>query len=138
MRKLDVIDPEDDAQFGYSVAISGDTIVVGALRERQRGGHQLRDGRRLRGGLRSLRATGAEPINGAMLDKLNAGGAAPRTMTALAARWPSATTPSSSGRPTEVAQSTDRGAAYVFERNQGGGDSWGQMKLLTVLGRAGL
>ena len=36
--KLTASDAEDEDQFGYSVAISGDTVVVGALSGRRRGG----------------------------------------------------------------------------------------------------
>ena len=65
MAKLIASDAEDDDRFGISVAISGDTVVVGAYGD---------DG------------------------------------------W----------------WGNDRGAAYVFERNKGGVDNWGQVKKLTA------
>ena len=64
MTKLTASDAADDDYFGDSVAISGDTVVVGAYGK--------------------------------------------------------------------TARAADRGAAYVFERNQGGADNWGQVKKLTA------
>ena len=53
-------------------------------------------------------------------------------MTILAYRWPSAGTPSSSGRTGKTATAAHRGAAYLFARNQGGGNNWGQVTKLTA------
>ncbi len=37
----------------------------------------------------------------------------------------------------EDAGGSDSGSAYVFERNQGGADNWGQVKKLTAVRRRG-
>ena len=66
MTKLTASDPENDDHFGIAVAISGDTVVVGAWTED--------DGE----------------------------------------------------------QRTNHGAAYLFERNKNGTDSWGQVTKLTA------
>ena len=93
------------------MAISGDTVVVGAYGE---------DGEGIDCGAAYVfeRNQGGADNWGqvAKADRLRRA----RTMTTLATRWPSAGTPSSSGRYWEDGAGTDRGAAYVFERNQGG------------------
>jgi hypothetical protein len=121
-------DTQEDDQFGYSVAVSGDVIVVGAPNENGGAGNPAINAgaayvfQRTQGGadnwgeVKILHASNAQAedafgwavsvsgdiiVVGALLED---GG---------------------SGDPM-----TDAGAVYVFQRRQGGADNWGQAKIL--------
>jgi hypothetical protein len=127
--KLTASDTEDGDLFGNSVAISGDTIVVGAEGE---------DGAGISRGAAYLFARNYDPNN---------------PSTPLADNWGEATKLTASdaenndyfgrsvaisgdtvvvGADLEAGAGRSRGAAYVFARNHGGADSWGQVQKLTA------
>ncbi len=107
--------------FGISVDVDGDTVVVGACR------------------CGSIHASGA---GAAYVFRRNAGGADSWEQVKILTPSDTATYDSFGGAGC-VAVDGDRiavgapgmtsnqGAAYLFERNQGGADSWGQVKKLT-------
>ncbi len=104
-------DPMGEADFGISVAISGDTVVVGADDD---------DDERDAGG----------PDNWGQVKKLNASDAGPGDFFGTAVAI-------DGDRIVVAAIGTDvgganSGSAYVFERNAGGSGSWGQVKKLTA------
>ena len=119
MKKLTASDAQVDDLFGFSVAISGDTIVTGAylkndatgaayVFQRDHGGAdnwgEVKKLVASDGGIvdlfgRSVAVSGDTAVIGASLQ--HAGGSSP-------------------------------GAAYVFQRDQGGADNWGEVKKLTA------
>jgi hypothetical protein len=127
--KLIASDTEDYDLFGYSVAISGDTVVVGALYE---------DGAGENSGAAYIYERNYDPITPA---------------TPIADNWGEVTKLTASdaeigaifgrsaaidgdivvvGAQGEDCLGIDQGAAYIFERNHGGIDNWGQTKKLTA------
>jgi ELWxxDGT repeat protein len=128
--KLVAADAQGDDHFGYSVAVSGDTVIVGAWQE---------DG-----------ASDASPEAGAAyVFERNLGGANAWGQ----AKKLTATTPVSGdrlgsavaldgdiavvGAPFADDAGNDAGAAYIFERNQGGVNQWGFVKQLRPIADAG-
>jgi hypothetical protein len=120
--KLTASDPAADDQFGWSVAISGDTVVVGAY----------------------LDDDGGSDSGSAYVFERNQGGAdAWGQVAKLTALDPApddffGNTVAISGDTVVVGAVWDddggnaSGSAYVFERNQGGADAWGQVAKLTA------
>ncbi len=130
LARLVASDAGTDDNFGYSVAVSGDTVIVGAWQE---------DG-----------AANAVPDAGAAyIFQRNVGGANAWGQVAKLA----AATPVSgdrfgaavaldgnvavAGAPFANDVGADSGAAYVFERNQGGANQWGRLKKLVPVADAG-
>ncbi|MEJ2210846.1 MAG: FG-GAP repeat protein, partial [Anaerolineae bacterium] len=116
-------DGEDGDQFGNAVAISGDTIVVGAYGEdgtrgNQRGAAYVfernRDGADVWGEVTKLAVPDAENLD-FFGDSVAISGD-----TIVVGAW---------GKD---GGGSDRGAAYVFERNRGGADGWGHARTLAA------
>ena len=122
VKKLVASDPEENARFGSSVGISGDTIVVGA----------------------SIQSAAADNAGAAYFFERNQGGAdnwgEVKKLTASDAEAGDHFGKSVAisgdtvlvGADLEDAGGTDAGAAYVFERDQGGPDNWGEVLKLTA------
>ncbi|MBN1814904.1 MAG: FG-GAP repeat protein, partial [Anaerolineae bacterium] len=114
--KLTAADAEDNDCFGTSVAISGDTVVVGAFGKDDASGAAY---------VYTRNRYGAD--NWGQVKKLTASDAADGD-------WFGDSVAISGDTVVVGAGSADgeRGAAYVYARNSGGGDSWGQVKKLTA------
>jgi len=125
--KIIASDGSANDQFGYSVAVSGDTAVIGALNEDEGG-----------------------PVSGSVyIYERNSGGANNwGEVKKLVASDPAIAdefgySVSVSGDTIIVgARSNDdngskSGSAYIFERNSGGTDNWGEVKKLTASDAAG-
>jgi hypothetical protein len=116
VKKLSEADPATNDWFGYSVAVSGDIAVVGSpgqwqaayIFSRNQGGTDKW------GQVKKLTASDGE------------GG--DRFGWSVAVSGDIAVV----GAYQEDAGGSDAGAAYVFSRNQGGADNWGQVKKLTA------
>jgi len=123
IQKAAAADAATDDQFGWSVAISGDTAVVGAY----------------------LDDDGGNESGSAYVFERNQSGADSWGQVAkLTASDPAADdqfgwSVAISGDTVVVGAyldddgGSDSGSAYVFERNQGGADAWGQVAKLTAL-----
>jgi hypothetical protein len=115
-------DAEDADFFGNAVAISGDTVVVGAWYENGAGSYRGaayvfdRDagGADAWGEVAKLTASDAEDI-----DFFGNAVAISGDTVVVGAR-------------SEDGAGSDCGAAYVFDRNAGGADSWGEVTKLTA------
>jgi hypothetical protein len=122
--KLTASDAGDGDEFGYSVSISGDTIVVGAPWEQGSAGYDRgsayiftrnEDGADKWGQVKKLLASDEQ--NYAYFGRSVA--ISGDTVVVGAFR--------------DGASDSERGAAYVFERNQGGAaDNWGEVTKLTA------
>jgi hypothetical protein len=121
--KLTASDDQDYDVFGYSVSISGDYAVVGAVSEDGAGTNR----------------------GAAYVFYLNEGGAGTwGEVTKLIASLPEDYASfgysvsingdyAIVGASDEDGAGSNRGAAYVFNRNQGGADNWGEVTKLTAL-----
>ncbi len=114
--KLSASDAADNMQFGYSVSISGDTVIVGApgstaayifMRNHTAGDSW--------GEVAKLTPAGPDPGGGFGLS--------------VALSGDTAVVGCETNAPGGL---LNAGAAYVFNRNHGGGDNWGQVKKLTL------
>jgi hypothetical protein len=121
---LTASDAEDGDEFGFSVAISGDYVVVGAHKEdgaagTDRGAAYIfarnQDGPDAWGEVAILTASDAQ-------DGDNFG-----FKVAISGDYVVVGAHKEDG-----AAGTDRGAAYVFDRNSGGPDAWGEVVILTA------
>lgn len=124
--KLIASDAADYDMFGYSVAISGDTIVVGGDAYLYRANYEEGAGTDLGAAYVFERNAGGENNWGEVV-KLTASDAEDYDMFGSSVAI--------SGDTIVVGafgMDTDRGAAYVFERNEGGMDNWGQVIRLTA------
>ena len=122
VKKLTASDAQAGDAFGFSVAISGDTAVVGALNE----------------------GAAAFDAGAAYVFGRNEGGAdnwgEVKKLTASDAEISDAFSRSVAvsndtavvGAPAEDTGGDRAGAAYVFGRNEGGADNWGEVKKLTA------
>ncbi len=122
VRKLTASDAQAGDQFGWSVAISGDTAVIGAR----------------------LEDVGGSAAGAAYVFWRNESGAGNwgevRKLTASDAQagdqfgWSVAISGDTAvvGAHHEDAGGDLAGAAYVFQRNEGGADNWGEVKKLTA------
>ena len=115
-------DPDDVDQFGYSIDLSGDVAVIGSPGENGTGSN------------RGAAYIFSRDLGGAdgwgQLKKLTASDtfddvwfgtsvALDGALAVIGAGW-------------DNGSGTDRGAAYLFGRDQGGADNWGQFKKLTA------
>jgi len=120
--KLAASDAADDDYFGTSVAISGDTVVVGAYEEdgagSARGAAYVFE--RNQGGADSWGEVTKLTASDAQNDDIFGFSVAISGDTVVV------------GAYEEDGAGNNRGAAYVFERNQGGADSWGEVTKLTA------
>ncbi|MCP4684169.1 MAG: hypothetical protein GY867_01875, partial [bacterium] len=113
--KLTASDAQDGDRFGYSVAINGDTVIVGADRGDNSGAAYVFE--RNQGGTADnwgqvARLAALDVEDG---DFFGFSVAISGDTVVVGAYW----------------KDNNSGAAYVFERNQGGTDSWGQVTKLT-------
>jgi len=120
--KLAAGDPDDINQFGYSVDVSGDVVIVGSPGENGAGSKR---------GAAYLFSRGIGGADGwGQLKKLTAGDASDEvwfgTSTALDGAL------AIIGAGWDDGGGTNRGAAYLFDRDQGGAENWGQLKKLTA------
>ena len=116
VQKLTASDAAANDQFGRSVAINGDTVVIGASGKNSSAGAAYTFKRN---------QGGAE--NWGQVQKLTAGDAAGfdnfgwsvsiNADTVVVGAW---------------AKNSNTGAAYIFERNQGGAEQWAQVQKLTA------
>ncbi len=116
VKKLTASDGAQDDLFGQSVSISGDTIVVGANRNDS-----------LRGSAHVFERNQGGADNWGEVTKLTASDGEANDLFGQAV--------SICGDTIIVGAAGDdssRGAAYVFERNQGGANDWGQVAKLTA------
>jgi hypothetical protein len=122
VRKLTASDAAAGDEFGYAVALSGDTVVVGA--------HYDSDGGNLSGSAYVYERNQGGPDKWGEVEKLTAGDAA--------AYDGFGGSVAISGDTVVVGAYADddggatSGSAYVFGRNWGGADSWGQVRKLTA------
>ena len=127
VKKLVASDAETNDQFGYSVAVNGDTAVVGAWLE-DGGGTSA-------GAAYVFQRDQGGPNNWGQVKKLTASDAQANDEFgfSVAVNGDTAVV----GAPFEDAAGgccDDFGAAYVFQRDQGSADNWGQVKKLTASG----
>ena len=122
VKKITASDTELADNFGHSVAIDGDYIVVGALQEEGGG-----------------TARGAAYIFGRNVDGPNNWGEAKKLIASDAADFDFfGNSVSINGDLVVIGVlnkdgvGTRSGAAYIYERNNGGQDNWGEVKKLTA------
>ena len=115
-KKLTASDAATNDRFGYSVATNGDTVVVGAYGKNSNTGAAY---------IFERNQGGAE--NWGQVKILTAGDAAANDFFGYSV---------SINADTVVVgaelKNSNTGAAYIFERNQGGIENWGQVKKLTA------
>jgi hypothetical protein len=126
VKKLTASDADADDFFGFSVGISGDTAIVGAYGNSDDGFQS----------------------GSAYIFERNAGGAANNWGEVRRLTASDATAGDNFGYSIGISGDTviigasrndipefefDSGAAYIFERNNGGVDNWGEVKVLTKL-----
>ncbi len=119
VKKLTASDAEDSDFFGYSVSISGDTVVVGAYREDGTGAD--------RGAAYVFDRNNGGADNWGEVKKLTASDAADGDFFGY-----SVTISGDTIVVGAYSKGTDRGAVYVFDRDNGGTDNWGEVKILTA------
>ncbi len=132
IRKLTASDAGSPDEFGFSVAISGDTVVVGARFHNGVGGQSgaayvfERDfgGADNWGEIRKLTATDA-----VVGDFFGQSVAISGDTIVVGAHLNDDACPANPG--------CESGSAYVFERDQGGANNWGEVKKLTASDAAG-
>ena len=119
---LEAADPEDGNQFGYAIDLSGDVAVIGSPGENGAGSNRgasyifSRDMGGADGWGQLKRLTAADTADDVWLGTSVALDGA---LAVVGAGW-------------DDGEGTDRGAAYIFSRDQGGADNWGQFKKLTA------
>ena len=120
--KLTASDVEADDYFGYSVAVNGDVAIVGALGEDAGGSlagaayvfERNEGGANAWGEVKKLTATDAQ-----IGDYFGCSVAVAGDVAVIGAYY-------------EDAGGNKAGAAYIFERNAGGINAWGEVKKLTA------
>jgi len=123
VKKLTASDPEDNDYFGHAVSISGDYAIVGANWEDgggiDRGAayvfYRNEGGTDNWGEVKKLTASDTENN-----DEFGYSVSISGDYAIVGANW-------------ENGAGSNRGAAYVFYRNQGGTDNWGEVKKLVAL-----
>ena len=126
--KIDALDGAPHDEFGSSVAISGDTVVVGA--------HQDDDNGENSGSAYVYRRDQGGPDAWGQASKITASDGSPddRFGRAVAIGGDTAVV----GAPYDGDNGIYSGSAYVFQRDQGGPDAWGQVAKITAMdGAAG-
>jgi hypothetical protein len=127
--KLTAADGATQDYFGQSVSISGDTAVVGALNANV-GGNLMQGAAyvfsRDHGGANAWgQVAKLTAADGAAYDRFGISVAVSSDTALVGAYW------------ANVSGHIEQGAAYVYYRNQGGADAWGQVAKLTAAGGAG-
>ena len=120
--KLTASDAQANDGFGASVAISGDAAIVGARWE-DAGGSSA-------GAAYVFERNQGGPDNWGQVTKLIASDAAANDQLG----WGSAVSGETAivGAYLEDARGNNAGAAYIFQRNQGGPNNWGEVRKLTA------
>ena len=123
--KITASDAQGGASFGQSVAVNGDTVVVGASGE-DGASETLAD----RGAAYVFRRHEGGVDNWGEVTKLAASDAqsGDKFGTSVAVSGDTAVV----GAYAEDAGGTNAGAAYVFQRDEGGTDNWGEVTKLTA------
>ena len=120
--KLQAGDPADGVQFGFSVDIAGDVAIVGA------------PGESLTGTDRGAAYVYSRDLGGAdawgLVKKITAGDGADDDLFGVSVSLGGAF--AVVGAAWVDGDGTNRGAAYLFGKDQGGADSWGPVKKLTA------
>jgi hypothetical protein len=123
---LSASDKADNDYFGWSVAVSGDTIVVGAPFAASGGTS------RGQAYVFSRNQGGADTWG--QVKNLSASDKADNEYFGYAVAVSGDTVVV--GAPYANSGGTDRGQAYIFSRNQGGTDFWGEVKILSASDKA--
>ena len=121
-RKLLASDAQDEDFFGMSVAISGDTAVVGAPQGDAEGGDV--------GAAYVFQRDAGGPNNWSEVKKLTASDGGDRDYFGVSVAISGDTAVVTAAG--EAAGGLQPGAAYVFERDAGGADNWGEVSKLTA------
>ena len=124
VKKLLASDAQPDDEFGISVAVSGDTAVVGA-RE-----FHFPVGSPQPGAAYVFQRDQGGADNWGEVKKLTASDAQANDIFGLSVSISGDT--AVVGAPAEDAGGDAAGAAYVFQRDQGGAGNWGEVKKLTA------
>ena len=122
VKKLTASDAANQDGFGRSVSISGDTIVVGAFAKNGTGS--------LRGAAYIYERNQGGTSSWGQVKKLTAYDAADEDLFGLAVTIDGDT--AVIGAPREDGTGSDRGATYIYERNQDGANNWGFVLKLTA------
>ncbi|HMZ20540.1 MAG TPA: FG-GAP repeat protein, partial [Blastocatellia bacterium] len=123
VKKLTASDGGANDQFGYSVAVDGDTIVVGAYVDNAPAAAQ--------GSAYVFSRNQGGANNWGEVKKLTASDGAGNDRFGVAVSVDGDTIVVGAFLDTVGANST-QGSAYVFSRNQGGANNWGEVKKLTA------
>ena len=122
--QVKILTPSDAAandRFGWSVAIDGDTVVVGAL---------IKDSNT--GAAYIFKRNQGGAGNWGQVKKLTAGDAAGGALFGSSVSINADTLVVGAYGNVPSADFVSTGAAYVFKRNHGGAENWGQVKKLTA------
>ncbi|TAD88167.1 MAG: hypothetical protein EAY75_05535, partial [Bacteroidetes bacterium] len=130
VKKLVASDRAADDQFGYSVAISGTTVVVGAYFEDE---DAAEANTALQAGAAYVFSKDQDGVdNWGQVKKLVAGDRAVNDQFGTSVAISGGTVVVGASREDEDASggstSTDAGSAYIFSQNEGGANNWGQVK----------
>jgi outer membrane protein assembly factor BamB len=121
VKKLTASDAAANDRFGWSVAIDGDTVVVGAL---------VKDSNTGAAYIFKRNQGGAE--NWGQVKKLTASDAAANSLFGSSVSINADTVAVGAYGSVPGSSYVSVGAAYIFERNQGGTENWGQVQKLTA------
>ena len=124
VKKLTASDGAEIDHLGFSAAINGDTAIVGAIGDDIRGSAYIF----------SRNAGGAD--NWGEVKRLTASDGATDDLFGNSASI-NGDTAIIGARGDDVGMNFDQGSAYVFSRNAGGSDNWGEVKKLTASDGAG-
>ena len=122
VKKLTASDAQATDNFGWSVTVNGDTAVVGAFHEDAGGS--------LAGAAYVFQRDQGGADNWGEVKKLTASDAQAGDLFGYSVAVSGDT--AVVGAIREDAGGSNAGAAYVFQRNQGGADNWGDVKKLTA------
>ena len=123
VKKLTASDGQAEDQLGWSVAVSGGTVIVGARFETTGGGNV--------GAVYVFERNKGGADNWGEVKKLIASDA--QNFVQFGWRVSVSGDTAVVGAPFQVAGGIfQAGAAFVFERNEGGADNWGEVKKLTA------
>ncbi|QQS46325.1 MAG: DUF11 domain-containing protein [Acidobacteriota bacterium] len=127
VRKIEASDKESGDQFGHSVSISGDTVIVGALFEADPGGNS--------GAAYIFARNQGGADNWGEVKKIEASDkeSGDQFGSSVSISGDTAIV----GAPFEADPGGGSGAAYIFARNQGGADNWGEVKKIEASDKEG-
>jgi hypothetical protein len=115
-KKLTASDGAANDRFGYSAAIDGDTVVVGAWAKNSNTGAAYIFERNQGGAQNWGQVQKLTAVDAAVNDQFGRS-VAINVDTVVVGAW---------------LKNSNTGAAYIFERNQGGAENWGQVKKLAA------